>query len=69
MWDLALNKKASLTAGQMIAAILCDAALSEKAIIGRLGIFIKKALFIESKEDIGKKPLHLMLGKDYEQLT
>lgn len=53
----------------MIAAILCDASLSEKAIIGRLGLFIKKALLIETKEDIGKKPLHLMLGKDYEQLA
>ncbi len=69
VWDLTLNKKATLTAGQMIAAILCDASLSEKAIIGRLGLFIKKALLIETKEDIGKKPLHLMLGKDYEQLA
>jgi hypothetical protein len=31
----------------MIANVLCDPALNEKAIIGRLGLFIKKALLIE----------------------
>ena len=46
--------------------MLCDPSLNEKAIIGRLGLFIKKALLIESKEDISKKPLQLIIGKDYE---
>jgi len=45
---------------------LFDPTLNEKAIIGRLGLFIKKAISIESKEDISKKPFLLLLGKDYE---
>ena len=53
----------------MIAAVLCDSNLSEKAIVGRLGLFIKKALLIENAEDLNKKPMHLILGKDYEQLA
>jgi hypothetical protein len=51
-----------------VANVLCDQSLNEKAIIGRLGLLIKKALLIESKEDMSKKPLLLILGKDYEQL-
>jgi len=50
----------------LIAGILCDNQLGEKAIIGRLGLFIKKALLIESGEDLSKKPLNLILGRDYE---
>ncbi len=53
----------------MIAAVICDSNLSEKAIVGRLGLFIKKAMLIESPDDLNKKPMHLILGKDYEQLT
>lgn len=53
----------------MIAQVLTDPALNEKAIIGRLGLFIKKAILIESSQDINKKPLQLILGKDYEQLA
>ena len=53
----------------MVAKVLCDPALSEKAIVGRLGLFIKKALLIESSQDISKKPLQLILGKDYEQIA
>ena len=53
----------------MIAAVICDSNLSEKAIVGRLGLFIKKAMLIEGKDDLNKKPMHLILGKDYEQLT
>lgn len=43
-----------------------DPTHGEKAIIGRLGLFIKKALLIESSQDLSKKPLQLILGKDYE---
>lgn len=50
----------------MVANVLCDAALQEKAIVGRIGLFIKKALLIDSAQDISKKPLNLILGKDYE---
>ena len=46
-----------MTASQMIANGLCDSALNEKAIIGRLGMFIKKAMLIETKEDISRRPL------------
>lgn len=42
---------------------------SEKAIVGRLGLFIKKAALIESSEDLSQKPLQLIVGKDYEQLS
>ena len=48
--------------------MICDSSLNEKAIVGRLGLLIKKSLLIESKDDISKKPLILILGKDYEQL-
>jgi hypothetical protein len=37
--------------------------------VGRLGLLIKKAMLIEGKDDLNKKPMHLILGKDYEQLT
>jgi hypothetical protein len=53
----------------MVANVLCDASLNEKAIVGRLGLFIKKSLLLESAEDISKRPLNLILGKDYEQIA
>ena len=53
----------------MVANVLCDPLLSEKAIVGRLGLFIKKSLLIESAEDVSKRPINLILGKDYEQLA
>jgi hypothetical protein len=31
--------------------------LNEKAIAGRLGLFIKKIIHIEDKEDINNKPI------------
>ena len=40
---------------QIIASVLCDAQLQEKAIVGRLGLFIKKAMLIDSGEDLNKK--------------
>ena len=52
-----------------MATVLTDSNLNEKAIVGRLGLFIKKALLIEGGEDLSKKPMHLILGRDYEQLT
>jgi hypothetical protein len=51
----------------MVATVLCDQ--TEKAIVGRLGLFIKKALLIESQEDLSERPLNLILGKDYEQIA
>lgn len=69
VWDIQLNKKSTLSASQIIANVLCDPTLNEKAIIGRLGLFIKKTLLIESTQDLSKKPIHLILGKDYEQLA
>ena len=55
LWEITLNHKANLTASQMVANCLCDAQLSEKAIVGRLGLFIKKAMLIESADDMSKK--------------
>lgn len=62
VWDIQLNKKANQTSSQMVANVLCDPQLAEKAIVGRLGLFIKKALLIDSAQDISKKPLNLILG-------
>lgn len=53
---------------QLIASVLCDPQLQEKAIVGRLGLFIKKAMMIESGEELTTKPHQLILGKNYEQL-
>jgi len=53
----------------VIAAVLCDSNLGEKAIAGRLGLFIKRAMMIENAEDLNRKPMHLILGRDYEQLA
>ena len=36
----------------MIANVLCDAQLHEKAIVGRLSLFIKKSMMIESGEEL-----------------
>ena len=47
-----MNKKATLSTSQIIANVLCNPVLNEKAIVGRLGLFIKKALLIEEAEDI-----------------
>lgn len=69
VWDLQLNRKANVSAQQMVADILCEPSLNEKAIVGRIGIFIKKALLIETKEDMSKKPIQLILGRDYEQIA
>ena len=70
VWDISpLNRKASQTSSQIIANVLTDAGLNEKAIIGRLGLFIKKAILIEKSADLSKKPLQHILGTDYEQLT
>lgn len=46
--------------------MLCDTNLGDKAIVGRLGLFIKRAALIECAEDLSKRPLNLILGKDYE---
>ena len=45
-----------------------DSTLNEKAIVGRLGFFIKKAVLIDSGEEFKKRPMHLIMGRDYEQL-
>jgi hypothetical protein len=63
-----LNKKAQQTSSQILASILTDSQFQEKAIVGRLGIFIKKALLIE-KADLETRALSQILGRDYEQLA
>ena len=44
-----------LSTSALIASVLMDSTLNEKAIVGRLGLFIKKTLLIESSEDLNKK--------------
>jgi hypothetical protein len=39
----------------IIAEIITDAQLAEKCIVGRIGLIIKRALIIESAEDLGKR--------------
>jgi len=53
----------------LIAGVLTDSSLQEKSIVGRLGLFIKKAIQIESGEELNKRPMGLIMGRDYEQLT
>lgn len=50
----------------MVADVLCDPSLQDKAIAGRLGLFIKKAMMVESGQDLSKKSHKAHLGKDYE---
>ena len=54
---------------QIIAQVICDPSQGEKAIIGRLGLFIKRATMIQGKKDLVSKPLQVVIGKNYEQLT
>lgn len=53
----------------IIATVLVDSQLGEKAIVGRLGLFIKKCMNIESGEELNKQAHQQILGRDYEQLT
>ena len=34
-----------------------------------MGLFIKKAMSIESEDDFSKKPHQVLMGKNYEELT
>ena len=61
------NKTDSIV--QIIASVICDPQHGEKAIIGRLGLFIKRASLIEGAKDLVSQPLQMLLGKNYEQLT
>ena len=40
----------------MIAEVIMDSSLQDKSIVGRLGLFIKRASLIESAEDLSKRP-------------
>lgn len=51
---------------QIIAQVITDPNHGEKAIIGRLGLFIKRALHIEGSKDLQTKPLQVIIGKNYE---
>ena len=67
----ALGKKAGAAATRdqistTIAEIICDNTLQEKSIIGRIGLLIKRALVIESEEDLSKRSHQVIFGKDYE---
>ena len=53
----------------MIAAVLCDPQLHEKAIVGRISLFIKKSMMIESGEELNKRAFKMVIGKDYEEMT
>jgi hypothetical protein len=55
----------------VIADVICDSSLQERAIIGRIGLFIKKACSIEGgiDDELSKKPHQVILGRNYEQLT
>ena len=54
---------------QIIAQVICDPQNGEKAIIGWLGLFIKRASSVDGAKDLATKPLQMVLGKNYEQLT
>ena len=42
---------------QIIASVICESQHGEKAIIGRLGLFIKKASLVDGSKDLLSKPL------------
>jgi hypothetical protein len=44
VWDSQFHKQSDMNSSQLIATVLTDSSLQEKAIVGRLGLFIKKAL-------------------------
>ena len=52
-----------------IASVLCDSALQDKAIVGRISLFIKKSLMIESGDELTKNAFKMVIGRDYEELT
>ena len=53
----------------MIAAVLTDPQLQEKSIVGRISLFIKKSMMIESGEELNKRAFKMVIGKDYEEMT
>ena len=53
----------------MIASVLADVQLSEKAIVGRISLFIKKSMMIESGEELSSRAFKMVIGKDYEEIT
>jgi hypothetical protein len=53
----------------MIATVICDSQLGEKSIIGRLGLFIKRASILEKPADLTNRSINLVLGKSYEDLS
>lgn len=52
-----------------MSTVICEESLGEKAIIGRLGLLIKKAQPINGKTDLVLKPISSIIGKNYEDLT
>ena len=50
----------------VIAQVICEPQHGEKAIIGRLGLFIKRAQQIEGQKDLQNKPLQMIIGRNYE---
>ncbi len=56
---------------QIIADVICDQTLQERAIIGRLGLFAKRASMIDGTGDdeLTKKPHQVLLGRNYEELV
>lgn len=51
---------------QVIAQVVCEPQHGEKAIVGRLGLFIKRASLIEGGKDLVNKPLQVVIGRNYE---
>ena len=52
----------------LIGEVICDPMHGEKAIIGRLGLLIKRGSKVEGGKDLLDKPLQVIMGKSYEQL-
>jgi hypothetical protein len=61
-------EKRSDTITGLMAQVICDPTHGEKAIIGRLGLLVKRGQKIESPQDLMNKPLLLIMGRTYEQL-
>jgi len=63
------NEKKQQQLSKSIAKVLTDPTLNEKAIIGRLGMFIKKLGKEDTIHALAKQPHQNILGLNYEQLT
>jgi len=65
------NQESQGVVPNIVADTICDQTLQERAIVGRLGLFVKRATMLDgsSDDELSKKPHQVIMGRNYEQLT